>query len=238
MIRLACDTSTEQASLSLDVDGHQSTESWTKNHSHSELILGAFQRLLDSRKITADQIDHYLCAVGPGSFTGLRVAVNFVKSLAYCYDKPVFTASSLLVLAERSQTESKDLVVLGNAFSQQLFWARYRLEAGRIETKTPPSSCFTEDLGERLKAEDHLISPSGAFYDGLQAELAEQGHALELLSDHRPVASEALLGLHSRDSKALDHRTWAQVEPLYIRASSAEEKLWNGGLKPPKRLFK
>ncbi len=98
-ILLALDTSTKYGSLCL-WDNKASRLiaglEWNSKHTpHSECLVPQFKKLLQTQNFTANQIDAYALGVGPGSFTGVRVGVSFVKSLAYLFNKPVYSISSL-----------------------------------------------------------------------------------------------------------------------------------------------
>lgn len=68
-------------------------------HTHSETLLPLAQTALESAGWTIPDIDLFACAVGPGSFTGVRIAVSLVKGLAFPEDKPCVGVSSLEALA-------------------------------------------------------------------------------------------------------------------------------------------
>jgi tRNA threonylcarbamoyladenosine biosynthesis protein TsaB len=46
-----------------------------------------------------DQVDLFACAVGPGSFTGLRIGVGLIKAFAHASGKPVVGVNTLDALA-------------------------------------------------------------------------------------------------------------------------------------------
>lgn len=45
-------------------------------------------------------IEHYAVTIGPGSFTGLRIGLAFLKGLAFVHPRPVIAVSTLCVLAK------------------------------------------------------------------------------------------------------------------------------------------
>ena len=67
----------------------------------SDALIGALIDLLQAGGCTMADIRGIVCGIGPGSFTGLRVALGTVKGLlfAHPHDCPLFTVSSLALLA-------------------------------------------------------------------------------------------------------------------------------------------
>ena len=72
----------------------------------SELLLPMAENLLDSLKISFDDIDIFATSVGPGSFTGVRIGVSLVKGLAFGKNKPCVGVSTLEALAEKGELMS------------------------------------------------------------------------------------------------------------------------------------
>ncbi|MEM7646756.1 MAG: tRNA (adenosine(37)-N6)-threonylcarbamoyltransferase complex dimerization subunit type 1 TsaB, partial [Pseudomonadota bacterium] len=83
-LHLAIDTCSPQGSLCL-FDDHSliATEDWEKEGSHSEEITIRFQKILSENNRNLSEISKLYCVVGPGSFTGIRVGINFAKTIAY-----------------------------------------------------------------------------------------------------------------------------------------------------------
>lgn len=95
--------------LSLDLTGPHGSiaiHSWseTKNElallsnrmvgnsmNHSELCFVELNALLKECSLNIEDVDRYITPIGPGSFTGLRIAMCVIKALAYCLNKPIET---------------------------------------------------------------------------------------------------------------------------------------------------
>lgn len=110
MISLAFDTSNKALSLALVRDGELLGEislNVTKNHSIS--LMPSIDFLMQQTGLVPADLDRIIVAKGPGSYTGLRVAVATAKTLAYSLQIDLVGVSSLAVLAAASQ--AKGLVV-------------------------------------------------------------------------------------------------------------------------------
>ncbi len=71
----------------------------TKN-THSETLLPMVKHLLETLRLTNDDIDAYAVSNGPGSFTGVRIGVSTIKGLAFGRNKPCVEVSTIEALAK------------------------------------------------------------------------------------------------------------------------------------------
>ncbi|MBQ8545378.1 MAG: tRNA (adenosine(37)-N6)-threonylcarbamoyltransferase complex dimerization subunit type 1 TsaB [Clostridia bacterium] len=69
-------------------------------NTHSETLLPMVKSILESLKLTNDDIDAYAVSEGPGSFTGVRIGVATIKGLAFSRNKPCVGVSTIEALAE------------------------------------------------------------------------------------------------------------------------------------------
>jgi tRNA threonylcarbamoyladenosine biosynthesis protein TsaB len=97
---LGLDTSTRVASVAL-FDGQQvlSETTWLAGREHSTRLLVEVEAALARIGRTASQVTGLVVARGPGSFTGVRVALSVAKGIAAGLSLPAWGISSLDVLA-------------------------------------------------------------------------------------------------------------------------------------------
>src|SRR5947199_3873997 len=97
---LALDTSTSTASVAL-FDGQRvvSESTWLAGREHSTRLLVEVQIALERVGKHAEDVTGLVVARGPGSFTGVRVALSVAKGMAAGLQIPVWGVSSLDVLA-------------------------------------------------------------------------------------------------------------------------------------------
>ncbi len=100
MIVLAIDTSSEQGSLVVLEDGGRMTEAPLRSPGgHSENLFGEIPALLRRAGVRLEDVGCFAAAAGPGSFTGVRVALAAAKGLAVALGKPMAAVSNLQALA-------------------------------------------------------------------------------------------------------------------------------------------
>jgi tRNA threonylcarbamoyladenosine biosynthesis protein TsaB len=229
---LAFDTATAQGSVAV-LSGNQllSEKIWRRAQSHSECLTAEIEAALQDSKLNITDIDAFAVGQGPGSFTGIRVAINAARALAYALKKPayVFETSETLVFPV-NRTELPVLTLI-NAQKNSFFVSRF-------ESTTKGGSSYwrrTRDLSfmslnevQNLLTEPHLCLGDGC----LDLELALRPEAkLNFMRDSNisdfPLAS-SLAQQAISPAKGAQPSGWNAVQPLYIRASGAEEMLREG----------
>ena len=100
MLILAIDTSGRSLSVALTRAGELLGET-TLNIGlrHSVTALPLIHDLCARCEVEYEAIDAYACAIGPGSYTGIRIGISTIKGMAYAAKKPAVGISSLEVLA-------------------------------------------------------------------------------------------------------------------------------------------
>ena len=96
---LALDTATHACTLALYDEGEVCGRHEIVARAHNRHILGMLSAILNGRAL-ADAVDIIACGIGPGSFTGLRVAVSVAQGLAWSQDLPAHGFCSLAAQAQ------------------------------------------------------------------------------------------------------------------------------------------
>lgn len=103
---LALDTSTEACSVALLHDGCVDELYVEAPREHMLRLLPMVDELLAARHLPISAVDGIVFARGPGSFTGLRIAMGVVQGLAFGANLPVLPLSTLAVLAQSAVTDA------------------------------------------------------------------------------------------------------------------------------------
>lgn len=144
---LAIETSTEACSAALLLDDEIRECYEVAPRRHGELILQMARSLLDEAGITLQQLDGLAFGRGPGSFTGVRIAVSVAQGLAFGADLPVIPLSTLVVLAEgaRQETGATRILAALDARMDEVYWGAFVDDGDGIiklqgkEQVTPPN---------------------------------------------------------------------------------------------------
>lgn len=101
---LGLDTSGKMASVAiLDTETHLLLGEHTvyTSRTHSQVIMPMCRDLLSECNMTVQDVDCFAVAVGPGSYTGLRIGISAVQGMAMVHHTPCAGVSTLASLASR-----------------------------------------------------------------------------------------------------------------------------------------
>lgn len=207
---LAFDTSSKALSLAILEDKQvlaETTINIKKNHSIT--LMPAIDFLMASLDWTPKDLDRIVVAEGPGSYTGLRIAVATAKTLAHTLNIELVGMSSLLALVPRQQEGL--LVPLMDA-------RRNNVYAGFYENAKPVMSeahlSFAEVL-EKVTDADQVtfVGEVGAFVEQIQERLPQASY-------QETLPNAANLALWAWDKKADSLHDFV---PNYLKRVEAEE---------------
>ncbi len=112
-------------------------EYWSSKQTHSKRLVNMIEHMLVHRaNMKLDDIDVFVAAKGPGSFTGLRIGISVTQGLAYALGKPSIGVSSLDGIAFGHVHSSIPVCVMMDARRNEVYSAQYKFEAGCLVSKT------------------------------------------------------------------------------------------------------
>ncbi len=148
---LGIDTSTKIATIAV-IDEDKVLGEYTLNQemSHSENLIPMIKELLNNLYIKIEDIDLYGVAIGPGSFTGLRIGVAAIKSLAHLFQKPIVGVSTLQAMAY-NLPYNEIVIPMIDARRDRVYTGIYSWENEGLKTIKADDVVEMEDLLNRLK---------------------------------------------------------------------------------------
>lgn len=219
---LSLSTAEQGCSLAIADDRYLLYEEyWTAKQTHSLRLLKMIAHAMENRANTElKDIELFVVANGPGSFTGLRIGISIIKGLAYAMDKPVKGVSSLDGIAFRFYSSAIPVFAMMDARRGEVYCALYHFNKGRLISKSPERALKPQKALETLKDQSVLFAGTGAkLYQELIMEKANQPvFSYDL---HDCISATALIhSLHSAGNISLDSKE--PVVPNYIRKSDAD----------------
>lgn len=134
MLLLALDTCDARGSVAtlrdnqlIQVLAHDTSDDY------SVWLLPAIERVLKASGAAFADVDVYVAAAGPGSFTGVRVGLTTVKAWAEVTGKPIVSVSRLEALASQADGSQAYVAAFANGQRNQVFGAVYRRRDAALE---------------------------------------------------------------------------------------------------------
>ena len=123
---------------------------------HSGALVPVLEKLLKKARVPVRKVECIAVGLGPGSFTGLRIALTTAKLLSYALGARLIGISSLEACV-RGQKEEGDYAVVLDAKRGQIYAAVYRLKKGRWSALRKPALFVREDFLKSLGASVKIL---------------------------------------------------------------------------------
>jgi len=229
---LAIDTSTMLGGIAIMDEYRLIAESRLNvKTTHSERLMTEIEHCLKQSELKISDIDVFAIAIGPGSFTGLRIGLSTVKGFSYATGKPIVSVPTLEALTWNFPYSMYPVCAMLDARKKEVYAALFKWEDKDFTRLINETSVKPEDFIRNflLNAQEDKFIFTG---EGI---LLYKDKIIEVMGDRAIFASPekmvplpanvASLGL----KKAISGKFSEPVglKPIYIRKSEAEIK-WKG----------
>lgn len=220
---LALETATTCGSLALVAEDRCLAEySLSTPATHSRSLLTGIHWLLAQCDLSWPQIGAIAVSLGPGSFTGLRIALSTAKGLCMATEKPLIGVETLAGLASQFPFSSLPICPVVDARKSEIYTALYRCNQQGIPEKTiEPMVIKPQRLQDFITTPTLLVGDGLPLYGPMLKELL--GDLALLAPTEICFARAAAIGSAAwhlfRQGAFLDPAT---AVPIYVRASDAE----------------
>ncbi len=103
MYRILLDSSNRELAVGLAKDNEIIDqiryEAWQRQ---SETMVNEVDNLLTKHNVNRTDIDSVIVSIGPGSYTGVRIALTIAKVISFSLSCPIYKISSLAILKKKS----------------------------------------------------------------------------------------------------------------------------------------
>jgi tRNA threonylcarbamoyladenosine biosynthesis protein TsaB len=187
-------------------------------NTHSETLLPMIKSLLESLKLTNEDIDAYAFSEGPGSFTGVRIGAATIKGLAFARQKPCVGVSTIEALYENLADYDGIVCPIMNARRGQVYTGAF-LDGKRILEDT---CMMLDDLIPMLLEKGAPIRFNGDGYELLkEREIAGFEKTPELLLYQNAYSVGRVAFGKIKDG---DYTTDEALRVEYLRKPQAERE--------------
>ena len=148
---LAIDTSTRLVGVAL-YDGVQIVSEivWMSQQYHTVELAPTVSSILERSGISMSDLEVLAVALGPGSFTGLRIGLSLVKGMALAGHLAVVGVPSLDILAASQPPNNIPLVAILRAGRGRLAVSRYKYHARRWQSDRQVKILTAEELSAKI----------------------------------------------------------------------------------------
>lgn len=202
---------------------------------HSQTLLPMAERLLATCGTEAKDLDFLAVTKGPGSFTGLRIAMAAAKGMAMAAGTPCVGVSTLEALARNLTGFAGSAAAVMDARCGQVYAGLFALKEGRV-VRYPfgeDAAILIPELKERLPRMEKPVflvgDGAGLCYNKLLEGLPDEDPMrdwLRLAPPHLRYQRAAAAGAAALDAwergEAVDA---GELEPAYLRLPQAEREL-------------
>lgn len=214
---LAFETATEACSVALYIDGEVHERFDVVPKQHTALALPWAEQLLAEAGIKKSQIDAIGVGIGPGAFTGVRLAVALVQGIALALDKPVLPVSTLAALAMQGVDLKPDTILAAiDARMGEIYCAAFQVDKDGLVSSVSEEVVIAPDA-YRHPGEHPVVGVGTGFSainNTLQSNLGPL--LLHCRADALPHASD-IARIAARDFKLGKMISPDFLEPAYLR---------------------
>lgn len=223
---LAIDTSSETATAAV-TDGGILLGECVLNHkkTHSQKLMVIIERMMNDLELSAEDIDLFAVAEGPGSFTGLRIGIATAKGLAHSVNKGVVGVSTLEALAYNLPYANGLIVPIMDARNNQVFNAAYEWNGYKITTVIEPNACDICECLDKVQGRKVIFTGDGV---NVHKELVTRTigeNALFAPVNARLSHAAAVAAAAEVIAECGGVLHYAELAPKYLRLSQAEKNL-------------
>jgi len=148
MYNLLLDSSNTRLSVGLAMEHHVvdeiSYEAWQKQ---SELMVDEIDKLLKKHQVKRSEIASVCVAKGPGSYTGVRIALTIAKTIVFALGVPLYLVSSLEIMRDAD----RPTICLTNARSKRSYIGVYEGEKEILSDRIMDNSQVLQYVKDHLE---------------------------------------------------------------------------------------
>ena len=230
-VTIAIETSSRIGSVALGIQGNLLAEiTFSEPLRHSSELLPSILALLDQHHVTARQIKQVFISIGPGSFTGLRIAVATAKAMALANDTKIVPVSTLDTIATNATAsvagQFGSIATIVDAKRNKFFVAGYTPPTCEVPWTQAPEKILDDCLMTPQEFSDAFGSihgPVAILGDGLvyYAERFASGQVTVLDQSLWSPRARAVLNLgHKKAEQGLFVNAMT-LAPHYLRSPQA-----------------
>jgi tRNA threonylcarbamoyladenosine biosynthesis protein TsaB len=229
---LGIDTATPKASLAVIAHGRVLAEAERDVKSHGASLPAEASEIVRAANLSFDDLSGIAVAIGPGSFTGLRVGLSYTKGLAMALRRrvvgvPTLDALALSAVQTAKTRENAMICAVLDARKGEVYAALYRVMSDRLEKVSDDLVVTLEWLIPRVSGEVVFAGDRNAA-DAQSLISARGGRATYVTESTLPARARFVAEVGASRLASGESDDIAGLEPLYVRPPEATLKVAGG----------
>ena len=213
MLILGIDTSTKICTCSIfdSENGVIAETSLSVKKNHSNIVMPIIDNLFKISDLNINDIDKIAVAIGPGSFTGVRIALGIAKGLAMALNKPLIAINELDILEAIASGNENEIIPLIDARKERVYY-KYQ--------NTYVDDYLINLISNFDKNKKYIFVGDGAinYTNILKDNLGDNAVILPMYNSFPRASILCELALNKEEANVYT------LEPEYISKSRAEKK--------------
>lgn len=219
-MELSIDTSTAVCGVAVSRQGKAIAErAWRTDLNHTKQLFTTIEEVMKAAGATMGDLKAVIVAIGPGSFSGLRVGVSAAKGLAAALGIPLTGVNTMAVEAAPHAAAGLPICVILDAGRNELAIATYEAATGELREKGAAAILSLDALCAFIRERTLLC---GEHLPAVQETLASRlGPLAAFPQDHTAMRQPRYLAsIGWRKLAAGEAADPATLQPIYLRAPS------------------
>lgn len=191
---------------------------------HSETLMPLIKDLLEKNKLSISDIEAFVCDIGPGSFTGIRIGVATAMAFVDSSNSSKFTGVSSLEALAYNIKEDGFIASVIDCKNNNCYYALYEHHNGKYIEIIPPTAASIFEMFDHLNnATNKQITFVG---DGVTSYKNEI-----LLNNKNAIYADNCLNIINTEKLALagfnkiSNNSEIPLTPLYLKKPQAQRQL-------------
>ena len=216
---LGLDTTGRDLKLGLTIAGDVRSRLFSNDLRHSRQILPQILQFLEEEGEDLESIQALAFSQGPGSFTGLRIAVGVIQGLAYGLNLPVIPVPTMAMLAQAAGQQARvtRVLVAMHAREAEFYGAFYEGCDDVIPCLIGQAQVYTAEMLANHDLASWSLAGDGVFL------MEEQADQTQGVIDITSPDVQNLLQIAEAMLTAGEVVSALEAAPLYVRETVAQK---------------
>ena len=207
---LAINSSEKQAEIALFVNNKKVIHKLSEGESHSEFLLQEIEDLLIKENVKLNEINNICVNVGPGSFTGIRIGLSFLKAFLMSLNLNAVSVSNFEIISYNILNKPKEYYVVISNNIKEVYYCKCE------NNKLSYGYFSIEELNE-------LLNKNISVFCNEQDYNVLNNKKLNCVK----IGEDSFINLCISKVKNKEFKNINEISPLYIKKSQAEIELQN-----------